>query len=98
MVACVRAGALAAVMATACAPSAVASFDPAVEAKDFSKTQERQTIYDTPQYQLELRRIGAQNSAEALAAQAADPERSFQGNLCAGGQDGCAGDVRLYDW
>jgi dienelactone hydrolase len=98
MVACVRAGALAAVMAMVCASSAAAAFDPVVEAKDFSKTQERQTIYDTPQYQLELRRIGAQNSADALAAQAADPERSFQGNLCAGGQDGCAGDVRLYDW
>jgi dienelactone hydrolase len=94
----VRAGALAAVVTAVCASSAAAAFDPATEAKTFSKTQERQTIYDTPQYQLELRRIGAQNSANAVTAQLADPERNFQANLCAGGQDGCAGDVRLYDW
>ena len=31
--------------------------------------------------------------------QAADPERNFLGlHLCATGDDGCAGDVRLYDW
>jgi dienelactone hydrolase len=98
MAGCVRAGALAAVMMALCASSASAAFDPVVEAKDFFKTQERQTIYDTAQYQLQLRTIGARNSAQALATQLADPERSFQGNLCAGGQDGCAGDVRLYDW
>src|SRR5262249_50396012 len=98
MVACVRAGALAAVLVAVCASSAAAAFDPATEAKNFSKTQERQTIYDTPQYQLQLRTVGAQNSAQALQAQLADPERNFSANLCAGGQDGCAGDVRLYDW
>src|SRR5947199_418298 len=27
-----------------------------------------------------------------------DPERNFMGHLCATGEDGCAGDVRLYDW
>jgi dienelactone hydrolase len=30
--------------------------------------------------------------------QVADPERNFSGHLCASGEDGCAGDVRLYDW
>ena len=30
--------------------------------------------------------------------QATDPERNFIGHLCASGDDGCAGDVRLYDW
>jgi hypothetical protein len=94
----VGASAMACVVAAVLAPSAAAAFDPAVEAKNFAKTQERATIYSTPQYQLDLRRIGAQNSADALAIQAGDPERSFQANLCAGGQDGCAGDVRLYDW
>jgi dienelactone hydrolase len=97
---CLGAGAsaVACAVAAALAPNAMAAFDPAVEAKTFSKTQERATIYSTPQYQLELRRISTQNSANALAIQLADPERSFQANLCAGGNDGCAGDIRLYDW
>ena len=31
--------------------------------------------------------------------QAADPERKFIGSTCAAtGDDGCAGDMRLYDW
>ena len=30
--------------------------------------------------------------------QANDPEREFQDHLCRSGEDGCAGDVRLYDW
>ena len=31
--------------------------------------------------------------------QAADPERNFLGlHLCSTGDDGCAGDARLYDW
>src|SRR2546423_11706572 len=89
---------IAALLVAAIAAPAAAAFDPAVEAKNFSKIEERQTIYDTPQYQLDLRRIGLQNAAASLAIQAADPERSFQANLCAQGQDGCAGDVRLYDW
>ena len=42
--------------------------------------------------------MSAQNRAAALAMQAADPERNFTGHLCASGEDGCAGDVRLYDW
>ena len=29
---------------------------------------------------------------------AKDPERQFMGDLCWNGSDGCAGDVRLYDW
>jgi dienelactone hydrolase len=74
------------------------AFDPAVEAKNFSKTQERQTIYNTPEYQALLRQISAQNRAAALTMQATDPERNFSGHLCASGEDGCAGDARLYDW
>ena len=35
--------------------TAAAALDPVVEAKNFSKTQERQTIYDTPEYQAQLR-------------------------------------------
>jgi dienelactone hydrolase len=77
---------------------AVAAFDPGVEAKNFSKTQERQAIYDTPEYQARLRSQSTTNQADALAMAAKDPERQFTGDLCWNGSDGCAGDVRLYDW
>ncbi|MEA2480027.1 MAG: hypothetical protein QOJ07_1949 [Thermoleophilaceae bacterium] len=75
-----------------------AALDPVVEAQNFSKGQERQTIYDTPEYQAMLRQVSAQNQAAALAIQAGDPERVFADDLCWNGMDGCAGDVRLYDW
>ena len=79
-------------------PPVARAFDPLVEAQNYSKIEERQTIYNTPQYQLLLRAVSAQNAAEAVAMQAADPERNFMGHLCARGEDGCAGDARLYDW
>ncbi|MGI8846408.1 MAG: alpha/beta hydrolase [Thermoleophilaceae bacterium] len=74
------------------------AFDPQVEAQNFSKGQERGAIYHTPEYQLLLRQISAQNQAAATAMQATDPERQFTTDLCGNGMDGCAGDVRLYDW
>ncbi len=86
---------LAALLVTAPAANA---FDPQIEAKNFSKTQERQTIYNTAQYQLQLRQTGSQNAQRAITTQANDPERGYLGQLCATGDDGCAGDVRLYDW
>src|ERR1700722_18158705 len=70
------------------------SFNPVIEAENFSSTLERQDTYLTPQYQAELRTIGAQNNAAALAMQAADPQREFSTDLCGNGMDGCAGDVR----
>lgn len=97
----VRAGklvlALCATLALGAVP-AVAAFDPGVEAKNFSKTQERQAIYDTPGYQARLRSQSTQNQADATAMQVKDPERQFMGDLCWNGSDGCAGDVRLYNW
>src|SRR5712691_6859142 len=77
-------------------PSAPA-FDPAVEAQNYNKGQERQTIYDTPQYQTVLAQVSQQNEQEAYTAQASDPDREFSSDLCARGDNGCAGDVRLYD-
>lgn len=74
------------------------SFDPVVEAQNFSITQQRQAIYDTPQYQSQLATASATNTANALAAQAADPGRFFTNNLCWNGGNGCAGDIRLYNW
>ena len=88
---------LLAVLALA-APSAAVAFDPAVEAQNYGKGQERKAIYDTPAYRQLLAQVSAQNSAAALAIQASDPERQFEDHLCWNGTDGCAGDVRLYDW
>jgi len=91
------AGATGACLALLGAPMAWA-FDPAVEAQNYSKGLERQAIYLTPEYQVLLREVSAHNAATAVAIQAADPERNFITQLCARGEDGCAGDARLYDW
>jgi dienelactone hydrolase len=74
------------------------AFDPVVESQNYNKGQERQTIYNTPQYQAQLTQVSQQNEQQAAQAQATDPERQFQTDLCARGDNGCAGDVRLYDW
>jgi dienelactone hydrolase len=74
------------------------AFDPAVEVENYSKGLERQAIYTTPEYQLKLRLASHDNGLHALSMQAADPEREFVSDLCWNGNDGCAGDVRLYDW
>ena len=79
-------------------PAVASAFDPVYEAKNYSKTQERSRIFLAPDYQLKLRQVGTQNRVDSLAIQAKDPERNFITNLCASGEDGCAGDVRLYDW
>jgi dienelactone hydrolase len=91
------AGALAVVAALVAAPVASA-FDPAAEASNYSKGLERQAVYSTPAYQLLLRQVSAQNIAAAALLQARDPERNFTPHLCAAQADGCAGDVRLYEW
>ncbi len=75
-----------------------ASFDPLVEAKNFSITLQRQAIYDTPSYQAKLSAISASNLTNALVTQAADPGRLFTADLCWNQGNGCAGDIRLNDW
>jgi dienelactone hydrolase len=90
--------ALAVAIAALTGPAAASAFDPVYEAKDYSKTLERARIYSTPDYQLKLRTIGLQNRINATTAQLNDPERNFMANLCATGEDGCAGDIRLYNW
>jgi dienelactone hydrolase len=74
------------------------AFDPAVEAQNFSKGNERSAIYNTPEYRQLLTQISVQNRVEATAIQAGDPERNFLAQVCATGEDGCAGDARLYNW
>jgi dienelactone hydrolase len=94
-----RAGALlAACVALLGAAPARAALNPLVEVENYSKTLERASIYLTPQYQLQLRTVGLQNALNALAMGVGDPEREFATDLCSNGMDGCAGDVRLYDW
>jgi dienelactone hydrolase len=88
---------LAAVLAVLAAPTAHA-FDPSVEASNYSKGNERAAIYMTPEYQALLRRVSAENAVAADTITARDPERQFRDHLCQDGQDGCAGDARLYDW
>src|SRR3954451_2260721 len=90
-------GAVAAFLLAAAAPAA-AQYSPDREAKNYSKIKERQAEYSTPGYQAELRRRSAENQAETTRIKASDPERNFDATLCSTHQDGCAGDVRLYDW
>jgi dienelactone hydrolase len=80
------------------AVASAAAFNPSVEAQNFNKGQERQTIYDTPQYQALLAQVSAQNTAAAVQLGATDPERQFSTQLCANESNGCAGDARLYNW
>jgi pimeloyl-ACP methyl ester carboxylesterase len=74
------------------------SFNLVVEAEDYSNVLERQSLYLQPAYQLQLREVSAQNSVAALQMELHDPQREFESDLCWNGEDGCAGDTRLYDW
>ena len=91
----VGAGLVTAPGATATPPT---TFDPIAEAQNFSITQQRQAIYDTPQYQAQLAADGAASTAQALAAEAADPGRFFTDDVCWNLSNGCAGDIRLNTW
>ncbi len=79
-------------------PEPPSEFNPLVEAQNFSITEQRQKIYDTPEYQAGLTEQSLLNLAEASQEQAGDPERNFADDLCWNDGNGCAGDVRLYDW
>jgi dienelactone hydrolase len=85
-------------VAAVAAPVALAQFNPVVEEQNFSKLQERQTIYTTPQYQALLTQVSAQNLLAAETIQKNDPERQFYTDVCWQEGSGCAGDARLYDW
>jgi dienelactone hydrolase len=74
------------------------SFNPVVEAENYSITLQRQTVYDTLPYQEQLTADSVSNGAQALAIQAADPGRFFIDDLCWNLGNGCAGDIRLYNW
>jgi dienelactone hydrolase len=73
-------------------------FNPIQEAENYSVTLQRQRVYDTLQYQSQLALDGVASGDQALAAEAADPGRFFTADLCWNLTNGCAGDIRLYDW
>jgi dienelactone hydrolase len=74
------------------------TFNPLVEAQNYSITLQRQAIYDTLAYQEQLTADTVANGAQALAAQARDPGRLFITDLCWDLGNGCAGDIRLNNW
>jgi dienelactone hydrolase len=79
------------------APAMAADFNPATEASNYSKINERaQYVYGTPEYQALLRERSVEGRTEDAMILATDPERDYSGNLCHTHEDGCAGDVRLW--
>jgi hypothetical protein len=72
--------------------------DPAAEARNFAKTQERAADYLTAENLAEQAQEGAGSFAGGLAEQAADPGRLFLTDLCWSKAQGCGGDPRLDDW
>jgi dienelactone hydrolase len=88
----------AAALALALAAPALAAFQDE-EPKVFAKTNERfQHLTGSPAYQAQLRQEEAEATGEVEQIAVTDPERRPFGNLCAHHRDGCAGDVRFYDW
>jgi hypothetical protein len=100
----IRAAIAAVAVLALAAPAAGAAWDAASEPANFSKTTERfRLITSAPRYQAKLRAEGLdrmRRRAEIIAADgpARQYGRDFAGNLCQERTDGCAGDVRLYDW
>ena len=90
--------ALATVCALALAVPAAHAYDPAAEVSNYLKVHER-FLHDhsDPEYQLGLRLEGVRQWLELIEINATDPERN-PFTLCAEHNDGCAGDVRMYDW
>jgi dienelactone hydrolase len=89
----------AAVVAAFGIASSAHAFDPALEAKNFAKTSERETYVTlTPEFQARLVQANTENAASLAQIATSDPERDFAGNVCANGGQECAGDVRFYDW
>jgi dienelactone hydrolase len=75
------------------------AFDSAAEQRNFSKTHERSRYdFNSPEFQARLSQRFNENIAEELHIQTTDPERRYEGNICAHRSRECAGDVRFYDW
>ncbi len=91
-------------MATALAVGVVITgtalaLDPAAEAQNFAKTEERQLhVTSTPEFQLLLQERNLQAPLEIAGILANDPERNFLANVCSQRGQECAGEIRFYDW
>jgi dienelactone hydrolase len=96
----VRLTVLLALGAILCGSAATAlAFDSAAEQRNYSKIQERERYdYSSPEFQQKLSQRFTDNIAEELEIQTTDPERRYEGNICAHRARECAGDVRFYDW
>ncbi len=86
-----------------CAASAAQAFDPAYEARNYAKINERARSDYTPAFDAQLAAQGAENEAQGAQILASDgPQDTYgrdpTGNLCFHHMNGCAGDIRLYDW
>ncbi len=98
---CLAAGVLLALLAwivPAAAAKRPPGFNPVTEAKNFSITLQRQRVYDKPAYQQQLAIDSEQGFINGQLTQAADPARFFTDDLCWSHANGCAGDIRLYNW
>lgn len=98
-----KAGGLARGMVAACAFACIlagpaSAYDPAQERDNYSKINER-FAHDqaNADYQTHLRTRSLQNMLEVVEEDLTDSERRRL-TLCGTRMDGCAGDVRLYDW
>jgi dienelactone hydrolase len=78
---------------------ATAQFSPGDETKNYSKINERaQHEHMLPDYRVMLAQRSGEQLVDGVQGRVRDPERDTSGNLCQRGVDGCAGDVRFYDW
>jgi dienelactone hydrolase len=80
-------------------PATALAFDPAKEAANFAKIQERnQYEVLTPAFQQRLLEQNVNESVAYPQMLAGDTERNPNANICAHRMNECAGDVRFYDW
>jgi alpha-beta hydrolase superfamily lysophospholipase len=80
-------------------PVAAHAFDPANEAANFSKINERNRhIVYTPEFIAAMERQNVTDLVELARLLAADPERNPLPNICANRKNECAGEIRIYDW
>ncbi len=85
-------------IAAVAAPAAYAGFEEE-QAENYMKMEERsEHEHSKPAYRQLLIEEGAKSEQERLEIKQEDPERDFEANVCDQHLDGCAGDVRLYDW
>src|SRR5215210_4814914 len=81
-----------------CLAAPALAYDPQAEAQNYRKIGERwQQEQANAEYQKQLHVDRLQGFVEVGQIVADDPERNAV-TLCAEHYDGCAGDVRLYDW